>query len=526
MPRTRFTYVYALLTLAAAFTPALADTITVPGDQPTIQAAIDIALDGDEIVVSPGTYNETLLIPDISITLRSSDGPQTTVIDASNAPGGPSSVIRMDKSTFQPTHQIEGFTITGGTGWLNPGFPESGTFGGGIASPYTSVLEVRDCIIENNQADTGGGISKTSGVLKVSNSIIRNNSANYKGKDIFGNYGNGGGINAFFIEGLEVTDSTFENNHAPNRSGGAIFNESSMWLDISGCEFESNSSNSTGGAIFSSFSSQFSVSRCEFRNNSTTGASPAMEYGGGAIALVDVGAFSRVSRSSFYGNHTSGFNTTGGAINFGMGAGMGMLIDGCVFAENSSLYAGGAVGLNGSELILNCTFANNSAVFGQAIFADDFTFGVSILNSIIWGNGAGAPVFDVSNMAITMDYSIVEGGWGGFGSDNLDADPMFVDATNQDLSLMPGSPANDSGDTFAYLGLPVADLDFAGNPRLNDDPQAPLTGLGFMGQCIDRGAFEFQPATASACLADLNNDGLLNFFDVSIFLTLYGAGCP
>lgn len=525
MPRTRFSYVYALLTLAAAFTPALADTITVPGDQPTIQAAIDIALDGDEIVVSPGTYNETLLIPDISITLRSSDGPQSTVIDATNAPGGPSSVIRMDISTFQPIHQIEGFTITGGTGWLNPDFPSEGTFGGGIVSPYTSVLEVKDCIIENNQATTGGGISKSGGILKVCNSIIRNNSANYKGTDIFGNYGNGGGINAYFIEGLEVTDSTFENNHATNRSGGAIFNESSMWSNITGCVFESNSSNSVGGAILSSYSSNFYVSRCEFRNNSTTGASPAMAYGGGAIAVVDGGTSSRVSQSSFYGNHTSGFNTTGGAINVRLGT--GMLIDGCVFAENSSLYAGGAIGLNGSEIILNSTFANNSAVFGQAIFADEFTFGVRIQNSIIWGNDAGAPVFDVSNMAITMDYSIVEGGWAGFGSDNLDADPMFVNATNQDLSLMPGSPANDSGDTYAYLNPIVgADTDIAGNPRLNDDPSVPVTGLSLLGQSIDRGAFEFQPATASACLADLNNDGLLNFFDVSIFLTLYGAGCP
>lgn len=30
----------------------------------------------------------------------------------------------------------------------------------------------------------------------------------------------------------------------------------------------------------------------------------------------------------------------------------------------------------------------------------------------------------------------------------------------------------------------------------------------------------------NACVADLNGDGLLNFFDVSVFLTAYGAGCP
>jgi|GEM_PF-1226624 len=28
------------------------------------------------------------------------------------------------------------------------------------------------------------------------------------------------------------------------------------------------------------------------------------------------------------------------------------------------------------------------------------------------------------------------------------------------------------------------------------------------------------------CLVDLNNDGVLDFFDISTFLTLFGAGCP
>lgn len=43
--------------LAAVVVPvANAVIINVPGDQPTIQAEIDAAVDGDEIVVAPGTY--------------------------------------------------------------------------------------------------------------------------------------------------------------------------------------------------------------------------------------------------------------------------------------------------------------------------------------------------------------------------------------------------------------------------------------------------------------------------------------
>ena len=69
--------------------PATGETLNVPGDFPTIQACINAAINGDECVVAPGTYNELINFNGKAITLRSSDGPEVTIIDAAPVAEGP-----------------------------------------------------------------------------------------------------------------------------------------------------------------------------------------------------------------------------------------------------------------------------------------------------------------------------------------------------------------------------------------------------------------------------------------------------
>jgi len=125
-----------------------ARTWQVPLDAPTIQAGIDSASVGDEVVVACDTYYEHDIELKSGVTLLSATGQSDcTIIDAQGM-GRVFICVGVDE-----TAGIIGFTLTGGlAAGVYPGY-----LGGGIYCENASPTISR-CQIQGNAADYGGGL--------------------------------------------------------------------------------------------------------------------------------------------------------------------------------------------------------------------------------------------------------------------------------------------------------------------------------------------------------------------------------
>ncbi len=235
-------------------------------------------------------------------------------------------------------------------------------------------------------------------------------------------------------------------------------------------------------------------------------------------------------------------------------AGSSAIVAGCLFVDN---FGGAMSCVGGLPIVANCTLTQNGG--GITIFGSP-----TITNCILWGNFPGEIV--VNSGEPVVNYSCIQDGWAGAGSNNIDADPMFVDPDNGDFRLSSGSPCIDAGNNW---GVPIDENDFDedgvlcelfpvdldGNPRFNADEADfdPSCGVPVV---VDMGAYEYQfapvdqvtfadlngddavgaadllgllaswgPCGKGCCLADLNIDGIVGASDLLILLANWGP-CP
>lgn len=144
--------------------------IQVPDDYPTIQEAIDNAVDGDTILVAQGTYYENLHIENKNNITLKGEGINRSIIDGS----GIGRVIHAQRN-HDLSIVIKGFTVRNGwSGWGSGIFLNTG--GPCCNSSINAV--VRNCEVIDNYGTGIIIVNDWTGTSYVENNIISNNSYN------------------------------------------------------------------------------------------------------------------------------------------------------------------------------------------------------------------------------------------------------------------------------------------------------------------------------------------------------------
>ena len=428
--KPRFWIALVWLTLLFAFkNEALAQTtINVPKDQPTIQAGINAAANGDTVLVAPGTYKENIDFKGNAITLLSSGGAASTTIDG----GGHGPVVLFANGETRNS-VINGFTIRNG------GPTTNGVRGGGI-SIMNAGPTILNNVVTNNMCSAistrfgtalieGNVLSQTlqsnceNSGLYIANSPTNAHSiviGNIIEQNVYGDASGSGGIQLYETAGEVIENNVIRNNATAGRGGGiASFDTSSLVI----------------------------VQNLIYGNSS--------QLGGGGVDIASVPQ----NPDAFYGfiaNNTIVGNSTAATES----AASQVYLEG-----DFPLYA----------FANNIVIGNSPLTAFACAAADNAT---PVTPTVLDHND----LYNPSGPAVSGFCDTASGAYG-----NISADPQFANAANNDYHLMPASPAIDVGNNSALQLLAEADLpltkDLDGTAREQD-----AAGKGY--PVIDMGAYE------------------------------------
>lgn len=332
-----------------------ATIIHVPQDQPIIQAGIDIAIDGDTVLVDTGTYVENIkfngkniVVGSLLLTTGDASYILQTVID-----GDSNGTVVTFESGEDSSAMLIGFTVTNGYD----------TYGGGIKCRDNSNPILKNLVVIHNVAYwVGGGI-----YIGDSNPILTK---------------------------ITVSDNTA----VEMALGGGIYlyNSSATLTNISVSE---NYAHHNGAGIY-----------CESSNPKLNQVIISQNY---ARSHAD-GLFCNNSNPALMN-----------VIIYGNGYGIGCF-------ENSNL------------VLINTILWNDSP---QEIYFSQYGAPNSI--TITYSDVAGGLDSIITNNNGTINW--LEG--------NINSDPLFVDAENDDFHLQESSPCIDAGTPFfVWEGDTLVDL--------------------------------------------------------------------
>lgn len=391
-----------------------------------LQSALDVAEDGDQIWIAAGTYK-----PSTSGLKSEEDLLEYLELFEPE-------LLSQYKSNQDPLNELKN-DPTRKTFNLNKNIAIYGGFEGNETNIDQRVQNTNETILSGNIDDPNSHLDNCKSVIRV----VRPTATP-------------------LIDGLSISDSY-------NYSGGSI-NIAFASFFINNCKIKSNQN--SGIKVF--YDSELTIQNSEVSNNTTT------SHGAGV----------RVYRSTLLMNNCrlegNSSEKTGGAFNiFGDNDANqlqlnNITIKNTIIANNQSNIYGGGIYNSSCKLTLDhCTFYNNVGANGVANGIwndDDYTELCTISNSIFWNPTPSEQLhgltseFDVnySDIQLLDNNPLITFN----GTENLNTDPFFEDATNNHFHLQTNS--------FSSFGTPLLSDECspcidAGNP-LSPYDNEPING--------------------------------------------------
>ncbi len=451
----------------------------------TVKHVVTIAQEGDEILVSVGTYTDTMFDPRISM------GVSATVIitkNISNISGGYSpdfeSRNTLDYETilsakYSPGAHVlvlsdtnvvvDGFTLTGVLG-ARPPDPKFVYYGGAVHVRGGSPTISHNRITENQAFGKGGGIYVGSGASPL----------------IFGN--------------TIISNTIIHEPGNATSDGGGISVDSGPTM-ITGNSIVSNTAQFEGGGIYVGWNVPVSIVANSIGYNQALDP----DYGrGGGIRTIGDRTPVLIQYNKIYGNSLvmgidgSGLDIASPAIidnnyiyeNYGLDWRSALCTDGItlpititnnVIANN---HGSGVKAINVRDIRVNNNTIVGNTWMGMYTMNWPFTstvpYTLTMFNNIVVDN-VQCGINSQDDFTLWIDYNDVYGNGNDYcssfaspGAHDINADPLFLNPSIADYRLSPGSPAINSGNN-AY----APPNDFEGVLR----PQ---------GMIVDMGAYEYK----------------------------------
>jgi len=229
----------------------------------SIQTAIDLSTDGDEILVEDGTYHESVDYSGKSVKIRSVNGNKHCIIDGENI----RNCIILENDEPE-TCLLDGFTIINGKGGGTPA-----TSGGAIRCFNDANPILKNLIVTENYNCNEAVYFGDSNPTLINCEIVSNST-----RGIYMEY---------------ISSPTFRNCKISYNSEGGIHSNQSPF-EMSNCEIAYNGSNTLGGGIYIFDTSCFLEAVSIHHNQSS--------QGGGIYLKQGEVTFSDENRCSIYSN--------------------------------------------------------------------------------------------------------------------------------------------------------------------------------------------------------------------------------